>query len=102
MTLRIAEYDFDGPFLGTDELKNVPGVFAVISALGYMPVLMDVDSSDDVRTAVENHNREDSWRDLAGDTGWAYAVMYTHMQSPGKRQSVVREIRERMDVPCGN
>lgn len=102
MTLRIAGYEFEGPFFETHQLKNVPGVFAVISVLDNMPVLVDVDSSEDVHTSVENHTRKDSWRDLAGDIAWAYAVIYAGMQSPDKRQSVVRKIREKMDVPCGD
>ena len=83
-------------------LKERPGVFAVITILAESPVLMDVDSGPDVKKAVEAHPRKNAWWHLSKPVGYAFIVRYQNVEHQSDGGALVKEVRNRMDVPFGD
>ena len=100
MSITIGKYTFDGPFTSTDELEDRSGVYAIVCKKGGKLYLIDVGESATVKTRVENHDREDCWKENCQGT-LAFAVYYTPKLQQPRRMAVEQEIRSQYDVPCG-
>jgi hypothetical protein len=102
MSMTLAGYEFDGPIMKTGDLKTLPGVFAVITIWDTSPVLIDIDSGSNTRKSVKKHPRKRIWRKLSKSVGHVFVVHHQNADDEEKRESLVKEIRRTMDVPCGN
>ena len=102
MYMKLAGHEFEGPLMDCSSLKGHPGVFAVITVWDGTPVLMDVDSGPDVKKAVKAHPRKKAWRHLSKPVGYAFVVQYQTKGHQSDRETLVSEVRDKMDVPCGN
>lgn len=101
MNITIADYVFEGPYSSLEDLRSLPGVYAVLCRKGRGAVfLVDVGESYDVRRAVENHGGTQCWRENCGGD-LALAVLYTPDLSGDGRRDIVGVIRARDYVPCG-
>jgi hypothetical protein len=97
----IENYAFDGPHRSLKNLENKAGVFVIMSEFVGKFYLLDVDVSDDVKSAIENHVRRKCWeRYRKGKI--RYAVLY-EKEIPADRDSEIeRKIRSKYKtVPCG-
>jgi hypothetical protein len=101
MSMKLAGYEFEGPIVKTRDLKKLPGVFAVIT-LDEIPLLVDIDSGVSIRESVKKHPRKRTWRHLSKPVGHAFVVRYQDVEDKITREELVNDIREKMDVPCGN
>jgi hypothetical protein len=100
MTAQVGGYAFEGPYTSNDDLKDEPGLYAVVcQSAGNTFALIDVGESAMVKKAVENHTRKESWTSYCR-TGQAVAVFYTPDLQEAQRQSIEQEIRKRMNPPC--
>jgi len=99
MIIPIADYMFNGPYESLEDLEDEPGVFSIVCVDRGNWYLLDVDHADDVRTAIEDHTREELWMKYKrGEI--RYAVLYTD-DSMEKRQMITRTIREEYsNIPC--
>lgn len=100
MTIEIGQFTFEGPYRTTDKLKDKSGVYAILclSNEKYYPV--DVGESSEVKSRVENHDRQSCWKRSCNST-LVVAVLYTpHLQQAGRRE-IEQKIRNQFDLPCG-
>lgn len=99
--MTIQNYNFDGPYTSTNELKNIPGVYVILSQLGsdYSPI--DVGESEYIKSRIENHDRKDCWnRNSLGSL--CVSVHYTSHLTEVKRREIESEIRGHLNPPCGD
>jgi hypothetical protein len=99
--LKLGNYEFEGPFLDANELEKSPGIFAVITVLSQSPVLVDIDSSENILEAVKMHPRKKAWQEISGPVGYAFVVKCFKHDNREKRDEIVNDIRSSMDIPCG-
>ncbi len=101
MSIRICDYDFEGPYSYTSSLENKAGVYVVLDKLSNGKYnVVDVGESSDVRDRVENHDRAECWKKHA--TTIQYAAYYTPGWTQDQRRSLEKKIRDAHDPPCGD
>jgi len=96
----IADYAFEGPFRSVEKIEDSPGVFAVVSEFVDKYYLLDVDHSDEVRKAIQNHERRNCWeKHRRGRI--RFAVLYTADMTAEERGKLEEKIRrEYKTIPC--
>ncbi len=100
MAIKINNLKFDGPFQSTNELKDDPGIYAILCEIKNHFYILDVGESETVKTRIEGHDRKDCWKkQFQGDA--VYAVLYTQDKEQAERMSIEKQIRDRYQVPCG-
>ena len=100
MSIQIGRYDFEGPYDNTGPLKDRSGVYVILCLVDKKYFVIDVGESAQVKTRIENHDREDCWRRYCNDT-LMVAVLYTpNLQQTG-RSAIEQEIRRKYNPPCG-
>ena len=99
MKMIITDFLLDGPHKSVKKIENSPGVFAVISELGDKYYLLDVDHSDDVKKAIQEHERRECW-EIHRRGLFKYAVYYT--REVEDREKIEKKIRGKYkNIPCG-
>lgn len=88
--------------MNAGDLKQLPGVFAVITVWEMSPVLIDIDSGENTRESVKKHPRRKMWQKLSRPVGHVFLTRHQNLEDKEKRVSLVNKIRAEMDVPCGN
>lgn len=97
----IANYAFEGPFRLVEKIEDSPGVFAVVSEFVDKYYLLDVDHSDEVRKAIENHERRKCW-EMYRKGLIRYAVLYKSDFPSKTEEEIVKEVRKwYVMIPCG-
>ena len=100
MSITIGKHQFEGPYTNTSELGNRSGVYAILCVNEGKYSMIDVGESSEVRSRVENHDREDCWhRNCSGTL--AIAAYYTPNQQQSGRMVIEQEIRRQYKPPCG-
>jgi len=99
--MTLAGYEFEGPIMNSGDLKTLPGVFAVVTVVNTTPVLIDIDSGLDVCESAMKHPRRKVWRSMSKPVGYVFVVRYQNTDDEVTREALVKEIRGKMDVPCG-
>ena len=96
----IADYAFEGPYRSVEKIEDSPGVFLVMCESAGKYYLLDVDHSDEMRKAIQNHERRSCWeKHRRGPI--KYAVHYTGDMSPEEREKIEKKIRrEYKTIPC--
>ncbi|MCY3675313.1 MAG: hypothetical protein OXH65_07660 [Paracoccaceae bacterium] len=98
MSIKIGNYNFEGPFGSSSNLKDQSGVYAILgNNSGNNWDLVDVGESFQVKYRVENHERKMCWKqqDYAN---LKIAVFYTDENS---RMRIEVELRYQYNPPCG-
>jgi hypothetical protein len=97
MTIPIGRYTFEGPFSYTSSLKSQSGVYAILTPSGGSYKVLDIGESENVRTRIENHDRQPCWnRNKNGSI--FYAAYYCGATN---RMLIERELRNQFNPPCG-
>jgi len=103
--IKFGKYSFQGPYDGARYLFQKPGIFVILCKdiredNRFYPV--DIDESEDVRTASMNHERQVQWVKTCHSVGkLAIGVMYAEMMKAEERRKIVKYIRGLYDMPCG-
>ena len=101
MPLTVGNYQFEGPYSSTENLKDASGVYIIVDHLNNQNNPIDCGESATVKSRVENHDRKDCWNRNSSGT-LMVAVLYTpHLQSSG-RVAIEQEIRDAYNFPCGD
>lgn len=97
MSYEIDNYDFEGLFDSISSLKDQSGVYAIIGwdSEERKEKIVDIGQADKVKKRVDTHDREDCWKDYKF---LKYAVLYCDEKS---RKSIEKELREKINPPCG-
>lgn len=100
MSIKIGTYSFDEPYTSTDELEDKSGVYAILCKENGEYTLIDVGESREVKTRVENHDRQDCWsQHCQGEL--VVSVYYTPNKQKVGRTEIEQEIRDEYDPSCG-
>lgn len=99
--ITIGRYRFEGPVYRKSDLKDAPGVYSVLDDKGAQGfTVLDVGESEQIRTRVENHDREPCWiRNYQGRI--CFAALYMPGSSKSQRQAVEEELRRQFSPSCG-
>jgi hypothetical protein len=97
-------YQVSGWYNGPQELRAQPGVFVVATQGFLQPFVLDIDQADNVRHAVENHDRRRLWKHNALG-GLMFAVIYTetlqsNFLSAFEREKIVDALRAIEEPVC--
>jgi hypothetical protein len=100
MAIQIEDYTFEGPYARVEELKERPGVYAVLCLMNNQKhFLVDVSESDNVRQSIETHDRKECWlENCKGNI--LVAVLYTKEMDQRGRKDIENFIRSREFAPC--
>ena len=100
MSIRIGNYDFEGPFMSTSSLKSQSGVYAILgrNSVNEDWNVVDIGESGDVKKRVENHNRKNCW-EAQNYTILNCAAYYCNIIA---RHSIEKELRNIFKPPCGD
>lgn len=101
MSINIGKWTFEGPYQDTSKLQDRSGVYVILCLTADQKYyVIDVGESAQVKTRVENHDRQDCWSRNCSGTLYV-AFLYTpNLQQPG-RSAIEQEIRWRYNPPCG-
>lgn len=99
--ITIGRYRLEGPVYDKTSLKDAAGVYAVLDDRGGQRFdVLDVGESEQVRTRIENHERELCWQQNRRGR-ICYAALYMPASTQGQREAVEEELRGRFRPVCG-
>lgn len=99
MAIQIGNYNFDGPFSNSNDLKNVSGVYAILGGNGISNWnVVDIGESEGVRDRVANHDRAVCWTGRKHPKLAAAALYVPQAQ----RVKIEQELRAKFNPPCGD
>lgn len=93
MTVLIGSWEFEGPFISPRDLKNEPGLYAVLAGKGNNVELVTLDESRSVRTAVQ-----DLLEMTPGTMPFTTAVYYCSDLTTSLRQGLIDEVLKEFDI----
>jgi hypothetical protein len=102
MSIKVGDYLFEGSYMAPGDLRNKPGLFLVTEFLKGQHRILDLDESVEVRKAVEFHNRRDCWLQKSEKYELRVSVLYTPDLTAAQRAALGKELRARLNPPCGN
>jgi len=101
MSFKVAGHSFSGRYAmyETEEIKDWPGLYAILCRRGNRHYLIDVGESNNVKSAVENNGRKELWYQNCSGT-LVVTVYYTLGMQQSERVRIERKIRRRHNPPC--
>jgi hypothetical protein len=100
MSIRIGNYQFDGPFNSTAGLEDKSGVYAILDQRQDGFHVLDIGESHGVKSRVETHDRQECWKRRSAGT-LTVAAHYTPGQQQSGRMAIEQELRGQFNPPCG-
>jgi len=100
MSINIDNYNYEGPFGDTSQLKNQSGVYVILgrSSNAHDWNVVDVGESATVRDRVENHDRSACWK-RQGHSQLQVAAYYCNER---ERMQLEQQLRKQFKPPCGD
>ena len=96
--MKLAGYEFGGPFPDPYNVKELPGVYVVLSLK-----VLDVGESgwgkQKMSTRLRTHKRRQCWDEHRGNGDIAFAVLYE--PDGDKRLRIEEALRQTYNPPCG-
>lgn len=100
MSFRKWGYEFDGPYLKPDYLRDEAGVYLVCCENTDELFVLDVGQSGNVRERLKSHERSDCWFDNCFREQVRYSATYTHNLPEGERIRIEQLIRQLAKPLC--
>lgn len=101
MSVKIGNYNFEGPFTSADNLRDLSGIYVLLCDSDQSLIVVDVGESSSVKTRVENHDRKNCWRKNCSGT-LKIAVLYTPNVQQAGRVKIEQKIRNQYNPTCGD
>lgn len=99
--INLKHYTFYGPYTTTDSFEHRAGVYAILDCKnGNNYSVLDVGESFDVKSRVDNHDREQCWVNNRYGV-ICYAVLYTPNLGENGRRVIEKELRGYYCPVCG-
>lgn len=95
MSHTIADYEFEGPYTELYEIVDQAAVFVVLCNLGGEWRVVDVDTAEYVRDAIQRHPRSQKWRDKCYSGNLSFAIYYGGSRSLDELEQIVEDVRAR-------
>jgi len=99
LTVKIGDYDFDGPFKSTDSIDDKSGIYAVLHYKEGKCYLLDIGESSKMKKRIEEHDRKEWEKNSKGEI--EYSVYYTPKLKKNGRKEIEAKIRDTYRPPCG-
>ena len=101
MSFRLANYSFMGrhPVNKVDQVRNWPGLYAILCRRGNRHYLVDVAEADDLKSELEKNGRRDLWEENCSGS-LIITLKYTMEMERAERMRIERKIRTRHNPPC--
>jgi len=100
MSIKIGQYQFDGPYTHTSSLHDKSGVYAILCEVAGKYSVIDIGESATVKSRIETHDRVDCWKRNCNGT-LHIAVLYTPNKQSAGRMEIEQELRDTRELPCG-
>jgi len=106
--IKLAGYEFDGPYSDIENIRDEPGVYVVMSFRGaHLPIVLDIGTagegmwqdSQGLKRRLKNHSRKSCWEKHRINGKLAYAVLY--IQNQEQRLYIEDQLRRKFNPPCG-
>lgn len=99
MSITIGNYSFEGPFGNIAALRNISGVYAILSRRSHADryTVIDVGEAGWIQDRVANHDRRDQWSHYSQGN---LAVAALYCDEPA-RMRIERELRVQFKPVCG-
>jgi len=105
--MKLASFNFSGPFTDADEIREEAGVYVVLSLRPQRsPAVLDVGESgwnwlqgQGVRSRLRSHERKLCWEKYRGDGNIAFVVLYE--PNGDRRLEIEKTLRQSYHPPCG-
>ena len=98
VSITVGRFAFDGPYTHLVQLRDDPGVYAILDAVAGQYLVLDIGESIQVRTRVAYHDRQACWR-IHQRGQLVVAVLYTGYSD---RYPIEQELRREFQPLCGN
>jgi len=101
MSFKVAGYSFMGsyPIDEISDVKDWPGLYAVLCRRNNKHYIMDVGETDNLRSKLEENDRREMWEEnCSGDL--VVGVKYTMEVHQAERARIEHKIRRRHNPPC--
>jgi hypothetical protein len=99
MTISAERYEFEGPYVSIDDLKDRAGVYLVVREGKEEYLAIDCGESPGIKTGLHAHERAPSWSEYSDKP--LFAVCYTPGLPDDGRREIERAIRTAIPFPCG-
>ena len=99
MTVKIGDYDFDGPFSSTDSIENKSGIYAILHYKEGKCYLLDIGESSRIKKEIEERDRKEWEKNSNGVI--EYSVIYTPKLWKDDRKEIETKIRATYMPPYG-
>ncbi len=101
--MKLAGYEFEGPFSDPYDVKELPGIYVVLSG----DSILDVgeagwryrEGGQGLSKRLRGHPRRRCWEEYQGTGAITYAVLYE--PDNDKRLRIEEALRQAYDPPCG-
>jgi hypothetical protein len=102
MSFKVGGYSFTGRYAMNEinQIKDLPGLYAVMCRRGKRHYLVDVSESDKLRSDLEKNGKKKLW-DQQCSGALVVSVYYTDGLERSDRVEMERKIRRRHNPPCG-
>lgn len=102
MTLTITgtNYQAEGPYTSTNNLKSQSGVYIITgtNTSSTSHRILDIGESGDIKTRVSSHDRSDQWK-RQGYTTLHVSAIYCNER---ERMTIEQQLRNHCNPPCGD
>ena len=101
MGFKVGSYSFSGRYSmdEIDEIKDCPGLYAILCRRGRRHYLVDVGEADNLRAELREHDRRGIWaQNCSGSL--VVTVKYTLELEESERIRMEQKIRNRHNPPC--
>ena len=97
MTVKIGDYNFDGPYRSTDSIENKSGIYAILHYKEGKYYLLDIGESSRIKKELEEHDRKEWEKNSKGSI--EYSVIYTPNLWKNDRKEIEAKIRATYNPP---
>lgn len=100
MTVLIGSWEFEGPFGNLGELRDEPGLVAILTGKNEDYELIEMEESDSVKSFIDNHKKY-SFSDGTLEDNLAVAVYYCSDLTSSLRFGLIEEVMKELDAGDG-
>jgi hypothetical protein len=85
LTIKIGDYDFDGPFSSTDSIENKSGIYAILHYKQGKFNLLDIGESSRIKKEIEEHDRKEWEKKSNGAIEYSVFILLNSGKIIGRR-----------------
>jgi hypothetical protein len=99
LSIKIGSYEFEGPYFSIEQLKDQPGVYAILCPEEGRFSIIDVSEASNVKSMAMSSGKTRCWQNNSRGT-FLFSAYYT--PTLHARAEIERAIREQYNPPCNH